>query len=88
MVLRYAPLAPGPQWLRVPGYVDSVLERSVGYLIRTGQFASRKIYIPLSQLEVRAVREGDRDIVVRGWVVEKNGWPAQPVSGLAQAPQG
>lgn len=78
---RFATLPKGPEWLRVVGYVDSLLDKSVVYLVRNGQF-SKRIYIPRSQLEVQQVRVDDRDIVVRAWVVEKNGWPSKPVAEL------
>lgn len=66
------------EWVRIPGAVVGVLERSVAYLIDDIGPYRKKVFIPLSQCEVRP-REGDKNIVVRGWLAGKNGWRTIPI---------
>lgn len=65
------------KWVRVPGVVLRVLEKSIVYRTQINSYA-KEIFIPRSQLEI-IPQNNDSDILVRGWLVAKNGWPQEPV---------
>lgn len=65
--------AKAPEWVHIPGNVETVREKSVRYHLSAGNF-SRVIFIPTSQLKV-IPEPGAEDILVAAWLPEKNNWP-------------
>lgn len=63
-----------PEWVRVPGIVVAVYEKSIIYSIPVGHFRKR-VRLPLSALEMKPLPDG-RNLMVRGWLVHREGLPA------------
>lgn len=66
-----------PRLVRVAGCVMRVLEKSIIYRL-PGKIFGTDVFVPRSQLEI-VPQLGDRDILMKRWLVEKNSWPALPV---------